>query len=570
MGPKRKTTVKNQNVNKNSNADENIKKPANRRKKVQNPEPVVTPTESNVIKTREQQIEDLLLQKEINVNNDKYFSQEISADLIKLKSRNLSSPVKKDNNKRKKIEDEESDEDEDEWDDVEINDAAPAVVSHDTIEIKIDGGKKKKQNKSGFDFGAFMVRTYKNFQKKITVEMHKAHVVCWIYHGLYLNKLTTNKFINAIALSLCDQFLMEFKNEAISLELVNDILKFLKGKILKNDEICEEINTFNRASVLCSLQKLKYKNNIELILLILVFLRCLNIRSRLCVSFDVIQLKEETSEKKSSISAKKRSNKKNEKDESSSDESEIEEGGEEEIVPVKKKPPARSRKNVKVAETEKIKEDEEEATEACSTKTLSRKCKQVKNNLLEDDDDEDFIVKEIKQDRKKRKTTAKKEIPKEKEDQKSSILKPKSGKTELKKNQKVLSSDDDENLSLDIQNELIKPNDYFNYWIEVYLDTEERWISIDPLTLKFDCDNSFEKRLNKRILYVCSFDNDNKIKDVTKRYANDWNTHTRKLRIENFDTTFWFDKLLVKYKPIDYQISIAEDKVLDGTFFWFI
>jgi hypothetical protein len=68
---------------------------------------------------------------------------------------------------------------------------------------------------------------------------------------------------------------------------------------------------------------------------------------------------------------------------------------------------------------------------------------------------------------------------------------------------------------------------------------------------------------------VCSFDNDNKIKDVTKRYANDWNTHTRKLRIEHIDTTFWFDKLLVKYKPIDYQISNAEDKVLNGEFLCF-
>jgi xeroderma pigmentosum group C-complementing protein len=566
MGPKRKKTVKTQD-------DENIKKPSNKQKKVENSEPV--PTKSNEIKTREQQIEELLLQKEINKNNGKYFSQEVSTDIIKLKSRK--SPVKKSNNKKKQIEKEDDeDSDEDEWDDVKINDdVAPSVVSQNTIEIKIDSGKKKRQNKSnGFDFAAYMVRTYKNFQKKLTVEMHKAHIVCWVYHGLYLNKLTTNKFINAIALSLCDQFLMEFKNEAMCIELVNDIFKFLRGKIVKSDETSEEISTFNRISILLSLQNLKYKNNLEFILLILAFLRCLNIKTRLCISFDVVPLKEENDEKKKKSSVKKSSNKKDES--SSEDEDEMIE----EIITEKNKPTTRPVKNRNVRqETEKIKDEEEEEEEeepkASSTKTLlKRKCNQVKNyDILSDDDqDDEFKIKEIKSERtktKKRKRTIKKESSKEEEeeeeeyDEKANILKLKSGKTELKKNPKVL-SDDDENLSTDIKNELTKPNDYFNYWIEVYLDKEERWISIDPLKLKFDSDNHFEKRLNQRILYVCSFDNDNKIKDVTKRYANEWNTQTRKLRIEHFDTTFWFDKLLVKYKPIDYQISNAEDKVLNG------
>ena len=490
--------------------DKNVKKSKNPRKKLNSdssaklpkkPQSISKLTEipnTNQIKSREQLIEELLLQKE-NKNDKKYFPEDASDSSSS-------------NKKQKKVKEDEEDNDEDdedgddEWDEVKIDDIdeTPGIVSRDTIEINIEGGKKKAQKKKGFDFGAYMIRTYKSFQKKLTIEIHKAHLVCWVYHGLYMNKLTTNKFINSIALSLCDQFLLEFKNEVMSLELATNLLTFLRGKFIKSTEKennmeMGEAMTFNRASVLFSIQNLESKNDLELILIILAFLRTLNIRSRLCVSFDVAHLKEENNGKASGAS--KRSSKKNEKDLSTDDE-EDDDGDsveEEEIaVPVKKQPVGK-RRNLKGKASENEEKIVNQNMKDDSVNRMKRKCREVKNytekELSENkDDDEDFKIEELRES--SRKSKAKKESS-------ASILKLKTGKSTLTKNNKVLS--DDENLSILVTNESIKQAEYSNYWIEVYLDKEEKWISIDPLKLKFDCDFYFEKRLKKRILYVNSF-----------------------------------------------------------------
>lgn len=140
----------------------------------------------------------------------------------------------------------------------------------------------------------------------------------------------------------------------------------------------------------------------------------------------------------------------------------------------------------------------------------------------------------------------------------------------LEKNGQILSEDDVVQKSSTTNLSLISINTekmYSNYWLEVLIENsngEQEWICLEAQEDKYDCAAYLEKRLERRVLYVFSFDNDNKVKDVTKRYSTEWNILSRKLRIEHFDTDkFWLEKVLMNYKPLDIELELIENKQLN-------
>lgn len=142
------------------------------------------------------------------------------------------------------------------------------------------------------------------------------------------------------------------------------------------------------------------------------------------------------------------------------------------------------------------------------------------------------------------------------------------------KNNKILSTDpnedEDDNQSTK-SSDLYRDTDYRNYWLEVYLEKEGIWISVDPFMKKFNKSSEFEERFGKRILYVCGFDNDNRVKDVTKRYAEEWATTTRVLRISNCPgEKFWWDKMMLRHQMLDAYLDIEEEKQLKSEFLFII
>jgi xeroderma pigmentosum group C-complementing protein len=109
---------------------------------------------------------------------------------------------------------------------------------------------------------------------------------------------------------------------------------------------------------------------------------------------------------------------------------------------------------------------------------------------------------------------------------------------------------------------------YRNHWLEIYLVDEERWISIEPFTMKIDCSTDMEKRFGKQILYVCGYDNDNKVKDLTKRYAAEWLTSVRRSRIGQLDPKkLWWERTLMFYQPIEASLDIQEEMQLKSNIF---
>ena len=506
--------------------------------------------------------------------------------------------------KKTNYDDDDSDDDDDDdgWEEVKVDETEPdldqimATISREPIEIHIEGSKKKKKQ---FDIGQYMKRIYKSFQKKMSIEVHKTHLLSWLYHGLYLNEQANNEIALATALSICPEELYELQYSVFDRDVLTQLLQNLNESIkIENKSIENDYKVCTRST--CeAIGSLKAHNNLEYILVVLALMRCLKIRCRLCISFNVVSIKTDA---KQLNSGKKRKE---------VDEGEEGEGSDSEKK-TKKKSTARKRKSTstkkkKTEETEESSEEEEEEEDvdeearsidvdnnkkAKKRSSLKRNCKA--SMVAHDDDaskkekdtstyfseDEDFAPIKLRSAQKNTKSKSKNspstsaqvneesmESTKDDELNLSSIkrnAKLKRTKPLVKNGMLISDDDDDDNEGDEYEHLNDDASEHLNYWIEVYVDADEIWVPVEPLKSKIDCANYLESRLSNPVIYVCAFDNDNKVKDVTKRYATAWNTHTRKLRIENFDTKFWWEKTLLKLKPIDLELDLSENRALES------
>ncbi|XP_015175417.1 PREDICTED: DNA repair protein complementing XP-C cells homolog [Polistes dominula] len=204
----------------------------------------------------------------------------------------------------------------------------------------------------------------------------------------------------------------------------------------------------------------------------------------------------------------------------------------------------RSRKQIKLSNEDNPVDSKSTKKEKVTT-TRSTRSKQ-KSKVVEEDSFEEMDE------------SSSEEYDSEKEfapPKKRSISKPKNNvrKSSIKKENKLLSSDDEAND--DINN--TKNNK--NFWLEVYVESEENWISVNIMDEKVHCVNELYKAASKPVLYVIAWNMDGTLRDVTRRYCPHWLTVTRKQRIDEN----WFKDTLHPWKEKKSAISEAEDKLLE-------
>ncbi|XP_041973030.1 DNA repair protein complementing XP-C cells homolog [Aricia agestis] len=102
---------------------------------------------------------------------------------------------------------------------------------------------------------------------------------------------------------------------------------------------------------------------------------------------------------------------------------------------------------------------------------------------------------------------------------KKTTPKPKGSATK-KKDRRVLSTDDE------------LPINKVDVWAEVFVEELEEWIAVDVIEGKVHCVSDIYRRATHPVAYVVGWDNNNHIKDLTKRYVPHWNTVTRKQRVQ--------------------------------------
>ena len=320
-----------------------------------------------------------------------------------------------------------------------------------------------------------------------------------------MNKICCDPLLRAVAMSM-NKFEVEgLKNNQMNLKVLKNFLfKFKKSfniENVNNDEFLNKNILITNESLMNSIALLNCKNYLEYVLMIITALRSASVKARLCVCFEVIQMPDHRV--KDNHSAKNYSDSEEEDNESQSDVT---------------------------------------STQSSSKGTKKRKSdpaielKGSKKTKLADSGEEEEKIKTDESTKKKAAT----------------LLKTKA----TCKNSKILSTDDDDQEVTSI----LKDTDYRNHWLEVYLDDEQRWICVEPFGMKIDCTNDMEKRFSKQILYVCGYDNDNRVKDLTKRYSKDWLTSVRRLRVGQLEPKkLWWERTLLFYQPIDANLDIQEE-----------
>ncbi|XP_048005807.1 DNA repair protein complementing XP-C cells homolog [Leguminivora glycinivorella] len=112
---------------------------------------------------------------------------------------------------------------------------------------------------------------------------------------------------------------------------------------------------------------------------------------------------------------------------------------------------------------------------------------------------------------------------------------------------RVLSTDDE------------APRDKTDVWCEVFVEELEQWIAVDVVKGQVHCTNEIYSRATHPVCYVVGWDNNNYLKDLTRRYVPHWNTVTRKQRAE----PVWWDTVISPWKGPRTPRDREEDEALD-------
>ncbi|KAF3936901.1 hypothetical protein ABW19_dt0206412 [Dactylella cylindrospora] len=114
------------------------------------------------------------------------------------------------------------------------------------------------------------------------------------------------------------------------------------------------------------------------------------------------------------------------------------------------------------------------------------------------------------------------------------------------------------------------------YWVEVFDVINQSWIAVDPLGLgvvrRFDTfEPPHSDAWENEMAYVVAFDNDNKVRDITRKYVKSFNSYTRTLRVEaTLDGGKWWRKALKPFTIPSYMVpdrdqfenGLMDDKLL--------
>ncbi|KPJ01984.1 DNA repair protein complementing XP-C cells-like [Papilio xuthus] len=125
-------------------------------------------------------------------------------------------------------------------------------------------------------------------------------------------------------------------------------------------------------------------------------------------------------------------------------------------------------------------------------------------------------------------------------------LGPKPG-TSRRIDRRVLSEDDE-----------VLP-DRIDVWCEVFVEELEEWVPVDVIRNKVHCAKEIHSKATHPVAYIVGWDNNNYLKDLTRRYVPHWNTITRKQRAE----VSWWNTAVAPWLGPKNARDKEEDERLD-------
>uniref|UniRef100_A0A8C5SWF4 XPC complex subunit, DNA damage recognition and repair factor n=1 Tax=Laticauda laticaudata TaxID=8630 RepID=A0A8C5SWF4_LATLA len=503
----------------------------------------------------------------------------------------------------KKEEDEESEE---EWEDVEelcepeiemLKEAKAPKLPNTTVEIEIEtpeqAKKREKREKRQAEFEIYLRRMLKRFSKEVHEDTHKVHLLCLLANGFHRNRICLQPDLQAVGLSIIPVRFTKDPVDRINRLFLSNLVNWFSATFTVNNQLSDSedwrVTLERRFAVYAA------RDEAELVQIFLLILRALHLMCRLVLSLQPIPLKEPPgkgkSSKKSSVlvapgtlpdsakstrqctradTAKKpslsRAKRLRKKSPTQKDIwKDIKPENDEKILRAEQglgRPKNDRRRQVasKVSYKEESGDSEDNDSEFCPTEE-------------NDDDsisDEDFEIsrKKLKSPLGTPKTTLgtlktkamvnrKRSVPSVSKRHKDSeiigssvdkTVSPCSSNSSKKKN-KIISSDEEEE-----QRSVVSRGT--DYWVEVFLEREDRWLCVDCIHGNVGHPLECFKYASKPVCYIIGIDDSGFVKDVTQRYDPGWMTATRKCRVD----AQWWEETLEPYKSSFVERDAKEEK----------
>ncbi|XP_066283758.1 DNA repair protein complementing XP-C cells-like isoform X2 [Branchiostoma lanceolatum] len=449
-------------------------------------------------------------------------------------------------------------------------------ISIELSEDAIPGLFKKK--KKQFDWSGYIKRQIRRISKEQRESLHKAHLLTLLACALYRSRVCNDTDLAGLALSLTPPEIV--RRRRWDLGFLSKVVKWFRSKfplVLDEEEECEDNSNCAVATLGRRLQEGTVRSENELVWLLIVVLRMLQLDTRLVISLQPIPLKESSpSKSKRNTSAQKKTSKSAPKSR----------GGTSKTQASKSAKQTKNAKQAKPGKRRKMTESSDDSsTERSSGKTSdppSRRQQKTKNSRPrrrasktkpmvevsesdnEESDDSDYVPEsstDVKDSSSRESDVLKvEEISISSDDSDLEIIdvsklrtKKKPGKPNQQPSRKIISEDSDESV-VELTGE---DSEICNEWVEVYLADEERWVTVDVVSGLVDRPEVLEQRVTRPMAYVVGVDTEGSVKDVTKRYAAGWMTSTRLLREDRWGT--WWTDTLGLYSSSDKDRSKKED-----------
>ncbi|KAH6934845.1 hypothetical protein HPB50_001529 [Hyalomma asiaticum] len=96
-------------------------------------------------------------------------------------------------------------------------------------------------------------------------------------------------------------------------------------------------------------------------------------------------------------------------------------------------------------------------------------------------------------------------------------------------------------------------SDSIEHWVEVFTPKDSKWIAVD--VVHGSVGSITESNIREPLYYILSFDENNRVKDITRKYASGWLTSVKKKRID----PQWWEESLKPFSPTDCERERVEN-----------
>lgn len=412
--------------------------------------------------------------------------------------------------------------------------------------------KKRKCN----DLEMALRRRLNNIKRENQVYIHKVHVLCWIAHGNYVNFILNSADVLCVALSLLPSEKC-YPSKFMNLKYLEDLMDWFNKKVKLKKSISTEHKVDLLQKLLTQFQKLEAESKTDLCFMFISFVRALGIQCRLVINLNVIPIKptsdqllpvtqtkieneQKSCTKKSktisnkscantctSTSSKKKLKEQNQtppkvKKNEKHDVKKISKNDVKKVKDIGKISKSASKSSKKKKQSTYFKDTaqgsrrsrrtvhmnskyfDEDSTSDEKSKFFTKKSLTSKTNSLT----KQVITKKVKYET----PVEEKSTSDDSDDGFEEVTN--SPKNKKKIDRRVLSSSSDE------ENKDIKPDvkairdNKNNYWIEIFLEAEEKWFCVDINKKSYHCMKQLYVSIDKEVPYSNFFHNKHKFKNI--------------------------------------------------------